>query len=625
VPLGLGFMLDRVGALVALHRRPDVERLRRGLSTGVIASFLFPENPVAAAATVLARLDENFPTAPGRHVLGPAAQIGWGSPRMLRADLALLIELPAPVRLILLGAIQIGLPTLEHRIVDLRLDVLGVVDFARRTLALDASLHDSKVAGYELTGDMALRIGWGDDAHFLLAIGGFHPRFRPPPSFPALGRLALTIGDNPRLRLEAYLALTSNTAQLGAHADLRFSVSGLSITGHLHFDALIDLFPLHIEAEISAGVAISYHGHNFASAKLQFVLSAPRPWHAKGKATIGILWWDVSVGFDVTWGNRTQPALPPPPDLAEVLRAALAARSAWTAELPAGEQPWIVVRDRDDGEPLRVHPLAALVVRQKALPLDHPITAYGQAPLGTTVRFAIRTVRIAGGPRSAAPVDDLFAPGQFTRLEQHARLSAPSFEAMHSGVRVEGATTLGATARVTMDHDTAVTDPLAPPRRPRITTLPATVLAVAGEYRAWTRPARPLPPRVRVNAPRFVLASTRDLSITAEAAALAGGRTSYAGLREALREARGAAGREHFQIVPRAVTANPRARVVVVREDDNLRNTDFVDTVTGRPMTRVEFVAAIRAGEYPGYQVRKMHGVDTPVSRPNASVDDNLG
>jgi hypothetical protein len=80
-----------------------------------------------------------------------------------------------------------------------------------------------------------------------------------------------------------------------------------------------------------------------------------------------------------------------------------------------------------------------------------------------------------------------------------------------------------------------------------------------------------------------------------------------------------------LQIFPRIGTANHRARIVVVREDENLRNVDFVDTVTGRAMTRAELVDAIDPGEYPDYSVRLMHGRPDAVSRPNASTDDNLG
>jgi hypothetical protein len=66
-------------------------------------------------------------------------------------------------------------------------------------------------------------------------------------------------------------------------------------------------------------------------------------------------------------------------------------------------------------------------------------------------------------------------------------------------------------------------------------------------------------------------------------------------------------------------------RVVVVREDERMRNVDFVDTVTGAAMTREDFVREIRAGHYPGYEVRKIRGLDTPMSKPTPITEDNLG
>ena len=50
---------------------------------------------------------------------------------------------------------------------------------------------------------MAMRLSWGPAMSFLLAVGGFHPRFAAPPGFPALERVALALasGDNPKLRL----------------------------------------------------------------------------------------------------------------------------------------------------------------------------------------------------------------------------------------------------------------------------------------------------------------------------------------------------------------------------------------------------------------------------------------
>jgi hypothetical protein len=549
VPIGLGFLLEGMTGVIGIDRRVDDEACRARLRTGGVAALLSGGGDPAAA---LDALEAVFPVAAGRYLVGLGPTIGWGSPRILRADLVLLLELPSPVRVILLASARLGLPTLAKPVVDLRLDAIGVLDFDRRTFALDASLHDSSLAGYELTGDLALRTAWGDDPAFVLSIGGFHPRFAPPPGFPALRRVALTAGDQPQLRLEAYLALTSNTAQIGAQADLTYEESGFSIAAHVGFDALFELSPFHFEVDISASASITWHGHRLLSVELDFLLEGPRPWHAKGDASFGVLWWDVSVGFDVTWGNAAPLPLPPPPDLAAELRTALGRADAWTSELPAGERAWIAIADRPPvAGVVKVHPLAAVTVRERILPLDYDVTQFGSVPLAAPRRFAITGVTV--GPRSpAAPkVDDVFAPAQFTRMSPEERLAAPAFERHGAGVRIgDGEVAHGPVARVSMDEDTILVDPLAvvtkPPRQPIAATHLGAILA---HHPTRPRP-EPTPRGPRVRDLEFVLASAEDLTLTAAGAAIAGEATTYSALRERLR--RDAGGRAAaFRIVPR--------------------------------------------------------------------------
>lgn len=69
----------------------------------------------------------------------------------------------------------------------------------------------------------------------------------------------------------------------------------------------------------------------------------------------------------------------------------------------------------------------------------------------------------------------------------------------------------------------------------------------------------------------------------------------------------------------------PKKPVEVVRESDSGRNTRFRDTDTGREMSRPEFVKEIREGNYPGYHVRRVNDVPTPVSNPDGKDRNNLG
>jgi hypothetical protein len=65
-------------------------------------------------------------------------------------------------------------------------------------------------------------------------------------------------------------------------------------------------------------------------------------------------------------------------------------------------------------------------------------------------------------------------------------------------------------------------------------------------------------------------------------------------------------------------------KVVVIAESDSGRNTKFRDTGSGRTMTRAEFVDRIEGGGYPDYHVRRINGLNTPVSNPDGSENNNL-
>ncbi|KOR24176.1 hypothetical protein [Clostridium sp. L74] len=67
-----------------------------------------------------------------------------------------------------------------------------------------------------------------------------------------------------------------------------------------------------------------------------------------------------------------------------------------------------------------------------------------------------------------------------------------------------------------------------------------------------------------------------------------------------------------------------RKRVTVTNESDSGRNNTFHDNYTGENMTRKQFVDKINNGNYQNYHVRKINGVDTPVSNPDNGKNNNL-
>lgn len=68
-----------------------------------------------------------------------------------------------------------------------------------------------------------------------------------------------------------------------------------------------------------------------------------------------------------------------------------------------------------------------------------------------------------------------------------------------------------------------------------------------------------------------------------------------------------------------------RKRITVTNETDTGRNTNFHDNYTDKNMTRNQFVKEINNGNYPNYHVRIINGVETPVSNPDKSTNNNLG
>ena len=69
-----------------------------------------------------------------------------------------------------------------------------------------------------------------------------------------------------------------------------------------------------------------------------------------------------------------------------------------------------------------------------------------------------------------------------------------------------------------------------------------------------------------------------------------------------------------------------KPRVEVIKESSTGRNERFRDTRTGQEMTRNQFIKAIDKGVYgKDYYHRKINGVETPVSKPDGILNNNLG
>lgn len=67
-----------------------------------------------------------------------------------------------------------------------------------------------------------------------------------------------------------------------------------------------------------------------------------------------------------------------------------------------------------------------------------------------------------------------------------------------------------------------------------------------------------------------------------------------------------------------------RKRVSVIKESDSGRNQCFHDNFKDKDMSRAQFVKEIKKGAYENYHIRKINGVETPVSNPDSNKNNNL-
>jgi len=472
IELGLGFKLSGLGGLVGVNRAADTNYLRTLVRTQKLDTLLFPADVMRDPAGAVALADSAFPARVGRHTIGLMAQLGWGvSGSLITLDVALLLEFPEPLTVIMLGVLQASLPSKANELLKLRADFLGYVDFGAKKAAFDATLSASKLLVYTLSGDMAFRLFQGDNPVFVITAGGFHPSFQPPAGAALTGlqriTLALAPSNDLRVTLASYYAVTSNTVQFGANLDLYYRLCrGLHVEGHFGFDVLFQFNPFALTAHVAAGVAIKNGDSELLSLHLSLDVTGPRPWHIWGEASFRIWFVKISVGVNATinGGSGSEPALMAP-DVHTQLVQALAAPTSWEVETPktAAQPGGVVLRPvaATAGQPF-LDARGALVLRQHVAPFGLLLNKYGS---GTSVpvhgRYftlseltlgkdaAARTYKLSDSPSLLEPVREFFAPDQFTALTDAQRLSVPSFQLLANGLRLKGLAGLTSTTQVT--------------------------------------------------------------------------------------------------------------------------------------------------------------------------------
>ncbi|MCC2592081.1 hypothetical protein LKO27_01380 [Tessaracoccus sp. OS52] len=433
IQLGFGFTLLAVGGLVGLNRTMNLQALAEGIRSGAIESVMFPSDIVANAPKIISDLRAFFPPREGTFLVGPMVKLGWGTPTLASLSLGVIIEIPGNIAIV--GIIKVAIPADDVAVIVLQVNFIGAIEFDKQRLWFFAALYESRVAFLTIEGEMGLLVAWGQDANFVLSVGGFHPRFSPPPlPFPSPRRVCVDLINTPvaRVSIQGYFAVTSNTVQFGARVDAFFGSSDFNAQGFLAIDALFQFSPFWFIVEISASFSVRAFGVGLLSVSIRGELEGPTPWHVKGHGSISLLFFDIDVEFEHTWGDAKDTVLDPVQVL-PVLDTEIRKTDNWRAILPTSSKLMVAIRSMPQEEAAGIlHPVGVLRISQRALPLDLVLDKVGAQKPSDVNRLEVQVT--GGGLAKVADATEQFAPAQFRNFSDAEKLSQPAFTPEHSGL-----------------------------------------------------------------------------------------------------------------------------------------------------------------------------------------------
>jgi hypothetical protein len=430
IQLSFGFSLDRVGGIVGVNRRADVDALQAAVRTGTAGDVLFATRPPSSPLALISAANGLFPAQPGSHLVGPSLRISWlsfGPPgSLLSLDLGVIVQIPSG-KVVILGVARASIPGLPL-VLNLRLDLLGVIDPDQQLVSVDASLVDSHVLGiFEVYGDAAMRFCWAATGYMVVSVGGFYPGFNPEPAhIPALRRVGLSI-DNPisiiEIRAEGYFAITSNSIQFGGRLEVGIDLI-IEAHGFVQVDAIVIFRPFHFNARVSAGFDVSVEGFSFASVTLSGSISGPGPVVIDGSLSIDVFLFSISWDQSFTLGSGPSDTLPSPPRLLLVIEEELGRSSSVHAH-SIGD-PEVVLKPRPGRDTVAaVPPTGTLRVEQRRAPLGVLIERVDGRPLDGHQGVIVQT--------PGTDATERFSPGSYANLTDAEALNRPPFDVLASG------------------------------------------------------------------------------------------------------------------------------------------------------------------------------------------------
>ena len=289
------------------------------------------------------------------------------------------------------------------------MNALGVIDFDRRSISLDAVLYDSR-----LVGQVPDHRQHGDARELGRAEGVRAVDRRVPPGVQAAAGVSGARAARDHVRRQRPISGCAPSAisrsrrtrcSSAPRSSSSRSAGGFSIAGLLGYDVLIQFDPFAFVADFHASVQLqvplartcSRSGRGAAVGAAAAARYAARR-RSRSSGAIS------RSSFDKTLMSGERSACAPagqrdrPAD-----RRADDARN-WSGQLAAGDRGVVTLREPADAAAIALHPLGTLSVKQTVVPLDLDIAKFGNATPADARRFTIAGVRVNGDrpPRSSA-------------------------------------------------------------------------------------------------------------------------------------------------------------------------------------------------------------------------------
>jgi hypothetical protein len=223
-------------------------------------------------------------------------------------------------------------------------------------------------------------------------------------------------------------------------------MSLLNVTVHISFEALFQFSPFFFIIEISASFSVNVFGAGLFGIRIRGSLEGPTPWRVSGEGSISILFFEISVDFEKTWGESRDTMLPPIAVM-PLFKAEFEKVDNWRALLPEGNNLLVSLRPLPPAETdLVLHPVGVLRVTQRRLPLELTLDKVGNQKPNDVKRLSVAVA--GGGLAKIADTFEQFAPGQFKNLKDGDKLSSPGYGDEHAGLELSAAGSQLASSRM---------------------------------------------------------------------------------------------------------------------------------------------------------------------------------